>query len=80
MIELSDVAALAELYDGYANAIQRLSADRLLARRQFYARLELLYERENAGVPTTCLSNVVVAFRMADPTNRASRFYRVVQQ
>jgi hypothetical protein len=50
MIELSDVAALAPLYDRYAHAIERLSADRLLARRQFYARLEMLYEREKAGV------------------------------
>ena len=50
MIDPSEVSALAELYDRYANAIERLSADRLLARRQFYARLEMLYERENAGV------------------------------
>ncbi len=39
MIDLSEIAALAALYDRYANAIERLSPDRLLARRQFYARL-----------------------------------------
>ena len=50
MIELAEFAALAELYDRYANAIERLSEDRLLARRQFYARLEMLYESENAGM------------------------------
>jgi hypothetical protein len=50
VIDTSDIAALAGLYDRYANAIERLSPDRLQARRQFYARLEMLYERENAGV------------------------------
>ncbi len=50
MIDLSEIAALAALYDRYANAIERLSPDRLLARRQFYARLGMLYEREKAGV------------------------------
>ena len=49
MIHPSDLAGLAELYDRYANAIERLSPDRLLARRQFSARLEALYEREGAG-------------------------------
>jgi hypothetical protein len=49
MIDASEIAALAEYYDRYANALERLSPDRLLARRQFYARLEMLYERENAG-------------------------------
>ena len=50
MIELSEIAALAAFYDRFANAIERLSADRLQARRQFYARLEMLYERESQGV------------------------------
>ena len=50
MIDPSEIAGLAELYDRYANAIERLSEDRLRARRQFYARLEMLYEREGTGV------------------------------
>ena len=50
MIQPPDLEALAELYDRYANAIERLSPDRLAARRQFFARLEALYEREGAGV------------------------------
>ncbi len=50
MIQPADIVALAEMYDRYANAIERLSPDRLLARRQFYARLEMLYERERATV------------------------------
>ncbi len=50
MIPSSDLAGLAELYDRYANALERLSPDRLLARRQFMARLEGLYEREAAGL------------------------------
>ena len=50
MIDPAEVAALAELYDRYANAIERLDPERLQARRRFYARLELLYEREHAGV------------------------------
>jgi hypothetical protein len=50
MIHPDEVAQLAELYDRFANAIDRLSPDRLLARRQFLARLEMLYEREGAGV------------------------------
>jgi hypothetical protein len=50
MIHPDDLANLAELYDRYANAIERLSPDRLLARRQFFARLETLHAREGAGV------------------------------
>jgi len=50
MIDQTEIAALAEIYDRFANAIERTSPDRLLARRQFYARLEMLYERENAGL------------------------------
>jgi len=50
VIDPAEIAALAGLYDRYANAIERLSADRLLARRQFHARLETLYEREGARV------------------------------
>jgi hypothetical protein len=45
-----EIAALAEFYDRFANAFERTSADRLLARRQFYARVEALYEREGRGV------------------------------
>lgn len=44
MISPADIAALAELYDRYANAFERTSPGRLQARRQFYARLEMLYE------------------------------------
>ena len=50
MISARDIAALAELYDRYANAFERTSLDRLVARRQFYARLEMLYELEGQGV------------------------------
>lgn len=49
MIDLAEIAKLAELYDRYANAIERLSPDRLQARRQFFARLETLYQQEGAG-------------------------------
>ena len=51
MIEVAEIAALAELYDHYAHALERQSPDRQQARRQFHARLEMLYEREHAGVP-----------------------------
>ena len=50
MIERDDVASLAELYDRYANAIDRNSPDRLQARRQFFARLESLHQREGEQV------------------------------
>ena len=50
MIGNADIAALAELYDRYANALERTSPDRLQARRQFYARLEMLYEQEGRKV------------------------------
>ncbi len=49
MIQPADLAGLAELYDHYANAIERHAPERLLARRQFFARLEALYEQEGAG-------------------------------
>ena len=50
MISAGEIAALAELYDRYANAFERTSSDRLRARRQFYARLEMLYEQEGRNV------------------------------
>jgi hypothetical protein len=50
MISPADIAGLAELYDRYANAFERTSPDRLKARRQFYARLETLYEQEGRNV------------------------------
>ena len=50
MIDSGEIAQLAELYDRYANAFERLSPDRSQARRQFYARLEMLFEREGKGV------------------------------
>ena len=50
MISAAEIAALAELYDRYANALERTSPDRLQARRQFYARLEMLYEQEGRNV------------------------------
>lgn len=50
MIGPEEIAALAQFYDRYANAFERTAPDRLLARRQFYARLELLYEREGRNV------------------------------
>ncbi|MEK7677978.1 MAG: hypothetical protein AAB676_19275 [Verrucomicrobiota bacterium] len=49
MIDLVEIAKLAELYDRYANAIERLAPDRLQARRQFFSRLEALYQQEGAG-------------------------------
>ena len=50
MIDAGDIATLAELYDRYANAFERLSPDRLQARRLFFARLESLYQQEGSGV------------------------------
>ena len=50
MISPGEIVALAELYDRYANAFERTSPDRLQARRQFYARLEMLYELEGKGL------------------------------
>ncbi len=50
MISPEEIAALAQFYDRYANAFERTSPDRLLARRHFYARLEMLYEREGRVV------------------------------
>jgi hypothetical protein len=45
MIGPDEIAALAALYDRYANALERTSPDRLQAGRQFHARLEGLYQR-----------------------------------
>ncbi len=50
MIGAEDIAALAGLYDRYANALERTSPDRLQARRQFYARLEILHGQEGGEV------------------------------
>jgi len=50
MISPEEIAALAQFYDRYANAIERTAPDRSLARRQFYARLEAIYEREGRNV------------------------------
>ncbi|MBI5386097.1 MAG: hypothetical protein HZA90_15600 [Verrucomicrobia bacterium] len=50
MIDAGDIAKLAGLYDRYANAFERLSPDRLQARRLFWSRLEMLYQQEGAGV------------------------------
>ncbi len=49
MIHANEIAQLAELYDRYANAFERLSPDRLRARRQFLARLEMLCQQEGAS-------------------------------
>ena len=50
MIDAGDIAKLADLYDRYANAFERLSPDRLQARRQFFARLDTLYQQQGAGL------------------------------
>jgi hypothetical protein len=50
MIGAGEIAALAGLYDRYANAFERTSPDRLQARRQFHARLETLYGQEGRDV------------------------------
>jgi len=50
MIDASEVAALAVLYDRYANAFERLSPDRLVARRQFFARFGIALSTEGADV------------------------------
>jgi hypothetical protein len=50
MIDTGEIAVLAGLYDRYANAFERTSPDRLQARRQFYTRLETLYEQEGRNV------------------------------
>lgn len=41
---------MAELYDRYANALDPRSPDRQRARRQFYARLDALYQQFGRGV------------------------------
>jgi len=48
MIDPEEIAKLAELYDRYANALDRKSPDRATARRQFFARLESLYQQEGS--------------------------------
>ena len=50
MIDSQAIANLAELYDRYANALDRKSPDRAMARRQFLARLESLYQQESSRV------------------------------
>ena len=50
MIGPDEIANLAELYDRSANAIDRKSPDRAQARRQFFARLESIYQQEGAAV------------------------------
>jgi hypothetical protein len=50
VIDSAEIAALTDLYDRYANAFERTSPDRLQARRQFFARLEMLYEIEGRAV------------------------------
>ena len=50
MIGISELAALAELYDRYANALDPQSPDRERAKLQFLARIEMLYEQEGAGI------------------------------
>ena len=49
MIESGDIAGLAELYDRFAHALDRKLTDREQARRQFYARLQTLYDREGSA-------------------------------
>ena len=56
MISPADIAVLAELYDRYANAFERTSPGRLQARRQFYARFEMLYEPGGPECELRCLS------------------------
>jgi hypothetical protein len=50
MIDQQEIASLAEFYDAYANALNIDSPERETAKRQFYARLNLLYEREGTDV------------------------------
>ena len=50
MIQPDEIAGLAESYDRYANALDRRSPDRALAKRQFNARLEFLYEQEGLAI------------------------------
>jgi hypothetical protein len=50
MIDLQEIASLAEFYDAYANALNIDSLERETAKRQFYARLSFLYEREGTDV------------------------------
>jgi hypothetical protein len=51
MIDVADLAALAEIYDRYANAIERLAPADLKHVVRFYDRLETRYHRENPTVP-----------------------------
>ncbi len=50
MITPEEVAALAVVYDRFANALERTSSDRLQARHEFYARLQRLYDAEGSRV------------------------------
>jgi hypothetical protein len=50
VIDPGEIASLAEIYDRYADAFERLSPGRLQARRLFFARLETLYQQEGAGL------------------------------
>jgi hypothetical protein len=56
MITPAETAALAEIYDRYANGFERTAPDRLRARHQFFARLELLYAQEGACGELRCFS------------------------
>ena len=67
MISPADIAALAELYDLYANAFERSSPGRLQARRQFYARLEMLHVENAMNLKTA------VQFHRSKPRKRRVR-------
>ena len=49
MIDVSEVGNLAELYDRYANALDPITPESKQAKRQFYARLDALYQQAGEG-------------------------------
>lgn len=50
MIDAREIGKLAGLYDRYANALDPLTPECQTAKRQFYARLDALYQQFAEGV------------------------------
>ena len=49
MIDVGDIGKLAEVYDRYVNALDPTTRENKQAKRQFYARLDALYQRCGEG-------------------------------
>ena len=50
MIDAHEIAKLADFYDRYANALDPTASERQQAKRQFYARLDALYQQFGQGI------------------------------